>query len=191
MLQHNARVMLGSIDADYVRYKWKPYSEISTHLPIAIVAAEDQRFPVHKGVDFQAIRYALNSRKSKRPGASTITQQVAKNLFLWPGRDYFRKGLEALYAVLIEVFWSKERILEVYLNIAQFGKQEYGVEVAVKELLKKNQQTLSRKDAALMAAVLPAPNIRDIQKPNASVKRRQRWIMRQVKQLGGYRHLSK
>jgi monofunctional biosynthetic peptidoglycan transglycosylase len=191
MVQHNLKVMLGHLDADYARYEWKAYDEISRHIPIAVVAAEDQRFPQHKGLDFQAIRYALNSKQAKRPGASTITQQVAKNLFLWSGRDYFRKGLEAFYAVLIELFWPKERILEVYLNIAQFGKQEYGVGIAVKALLKKKQLTVSKSDAALIAAVLPAPSVRNIKKPNARIKKRQRWIMRQVKQLGGERYLQR
>jgi monofunctional biosynthetic peptidoglycan transglycosylase len=190
MLQHDAKVLLGRLDADYVRYQWIPLKEISPHLPIAVVAAEDQRFPDHHGVDLLAIRYALNSKKEKRPGASTITQQVAKNLFLWSGRDYFRKGLEAFYAVLIELFWSKERILEVYLNIAQFGKQEYGVDVAVKQLMKKTQQTLTKQDSALLAAVLPAPHRWKLMEPSVRVKKRQRWIMKQVRQLGGRKYLS-
>lgn len=189
MIQHNIQVALGERQVDYAQYEWQTFSEISPQLALAVIAAEDQRFPHHDGVDFQAIRAALQANRGKPRGASTITQQVVKNLFLWEKRSYFRKGLEAILAIMLELVWSKERILEVYLNIAQFGKQEYGVAIASKKLLGADAGNLSRKQAALLAGVLPSPRVMRVDKPNRRLRKRQRWIERQMKQLGGVRYL--
>lgn len=189
MVQHNIQVVLGERQVGYAQYKWQAFSEISPQLALAAIAAEDQRFPHHHGVDFRAIRAALNTSRGKLRGASTITQQVVKNLFLWEKRSYFRKGLEAILAMMLELVWSKERILEVYLNIAQFGKQEYGVAIASKKLLGTDAGKLSRKQAALLAGVLPSPRVMRADKPSRRLIKRQRWIERQMKQLGGVRYL--
>ena len=175
-----------------VRQKWVDYEDISTQMGIAVVASEDQLFPEHYGIDFastkQAIRAALNGRSAG--GGSTITQQVAKNLFLWSGRSYLRKGLEWGLALLIELVWDKRRILEVYLNIAQFSTQDYGVGAAAENLLNKPPKKLRRRDAALLAAVLPSPVRYRVKKPSRVVKKRQRHILRQMRQLGGPAYLS-
>ncbi|MGV6809424.1 MAG: monofunctional biosynthetic peptidoglycan transglycosylase [bacterium] len=189
MVQHNIQVVLGERQVDYAQYEWQAFSEISPQLALAAIAAEDQRFPHHHGVDFRAIRAALKANRGKPRGASTITQQVVKNLFLWEKRSYFRKGLEAILAMMLELVWSKERILEVYLNIAQFGKQEYGVAIASKKFLGADAENLSRKQAALLAGVLPSPQVMRADKPNRRLIKRQRWIERQMKQLGGVRYL--
>jgi monofunctional biosynthetic peptidoglycan transglycosylase len=190
IVQHNIQVALGQRNVDYVHYEWKAFTKISPQLALAVIAAEDQRFPYHAGIDFRAIRAALKASRGKPRGASTITQQVVKNLFLWEKRSYFRKGLEAVLAMMLELVWSKERILEVYLNIAQFGKQEYGVAAASEKLLKADAAHLSRRQAALLAGVLPSPSIMRVDKPNSRLKKRQRWIERQMKQLGGVRYLQ-
>ena len=174
-----------------VRQQWIDYEDISPQMALAVVAAEDQLFPDHYGIDIEstknAISAALSGRKSG--GGSTITQQVAKNLFLWSERSYLRKGLEWILALLIEVVWDKQRILEVYLNIAQFSKQDYGVGAAGEHLLGKTPDKLRQRDAALLASVLPSPVRYRVNKPSAYVKRRQRHILRQMQQLGGVSYL--
>jgi monofunctional biosynthetic peptidoglycan transglycosylase len=151
-----------------------------------VVAAEDQKFPLHHGFDFKQIDKALQDRERGKHvrGASTISQQVAKNLFLWPGQSWFRKGLEAGITVLIELAWSKQRILEVYLNVAEFGRGTFGVQAASRRFFHKDASHLTRADAALLAAVLPAPNRFRVDAPSNYVKRRQGWIQRQMASLG-------
>jgi monofunctional biosynthetic peptidoglycan transglycosylase len=173
-------------------YSWRGHDRISRHLPIALVAAEDQTFPLHHGFDFKAIDKAMasNQRGRKVRGASTISQQVAKNLFLWKGRSYLRKGLEAWYTVLIELFWPKQRILEVYANIAEFGDGVYGAEAAARTYFDKPAAKLTPSQSARMAAVLPSPRRYSIAKPGPYVQRRARWIERQVRHLGGPGYLT-
>ena len=170
-------------DAGPVEYQWVPAGGISPELALAVIAAEDQKFPLHRGFDVQAIEQAWEGG-SKR-GASTISQQVAKNLFLWPGRSWVRKGLEAYFTVLIEALWPKRRILEVYMNIAQFGAGTYGAEAAARRYFRKPASALGRREAAMLAAVLPNPVVLRIDRPSAYVLRRVAWIQRQARQLGG------
>lgn len=168
-----------------IHYNPVPLTEIALPMRAAVVAAEDQRFMRHHGFDFEAINAALAaSERGGRPprGASTISQQVAKNLFLWSGRSWFRKGLEAWFTVLIELCWSKQRILEVYLNVAQFGDGIYGVEAASRLLFATTATDLGSSEAALLAAVLPNPLKYRADAPSDHVRARQRWILRQMGQ---------
>jgi monofunctional biosynthetic peptidoglycan transglycosylase len=173
-------------------YRWTAYEEISPHAALAVIAGEDQRFPDHHGFDFVEIQDALEDREEGKPlrGASTISQQVAKNLFLWSGRSFVRKGLEVWFTVLLELLWSKERILEVYLNIAEFGDHTFGVEAASRRFFNKPAALLTAGEAARLAAVLPNPLRYRIDKPSAYVFKRQRWIERQMRQLGGTAYLD-
>jgi monofunctional biosynthetic peptidoglycan transglycosylase len=175
-----------------IRYEWRDSSRISRNLPIALVAAEDQNFPVHNGFDFKAIDKAMasNARGRKIRGASTISQQLAKNLFLWRGRSYLRKGLEAWYTVLIETTWPKARILEVYANVAEFGDGIYGAEAAAQAYFGKPASRLSPAECARLAAVLPSPRRYNAGRPGPYVQRRARWIERQVRHLGGPAYLA-
>lgn len=176
-----------------IRYDWTPYAAISPHAALAVIAGEDQRFPDHHGFDFTEIQDALEDQEEGRPlrGASTITQQVAKNLFLWSGRSFVRKGLEAWFTVLLELLWPKERILEVYLNIAEFGDQTFGVAAASQRFFNKPAVRLTAAEAARLAAVLPSPLRYRVDKPSDYVLKRQRWIERQMRQLGGAAFLNK
>jgi monofunctional biosynthetic peptidoglycan transglycosylase len=175
-----------------LHYSWRDRSRISRNLPIALVAAEDQKFPDHHGFDFKAIDKAMShNRRGKRVrGASTISQQVAKNLFLWGGRSYLRKGLEAWYTVLIEFIWPKQRILEVYANIAEFGDGVYGAEAAAQTFFNKPSARLTPGESARMAAVLPNPKKYSVKNPGPFVQRRANWIERQVSHLGGADYLE-
>ena len=174
------------------RYKWTPMEKISPHAGIAVVAAEDQMFPEHFGFDLESISDSLekHSRGKRLRGASTISQQVAKNLFLWSGRSFIRKGLEAYYTALIELIWPKRRILEVYLNIAEFGDGIYGVSAAGEAFFKKSPSKLSPSDAALLAAVLPNPARLRADRPSSYVNSRRLWILDQMSQLGGAAYLK-
>ena len=174
------------------RYEWVDLESISPQAAMAVIASEDQQFPFHAGFDFKSIREAVrhNARSRRTRGASTISQQVAKNLFLWSGRSYLRKGLEAAITVLIEWLWPKERILEVYLNIAEFGSGTYGVEAAAQRYFHKPARRLGRADAALLAAVLPNPVRFRVEAPSAYVRSRQAWIMGQMAGLGGTAYLD-
>lgn len=164
---------------------WVPMSEISRHAPQAVFAAEDQKFLTHKGFDFEAMEKAWeNNKKGKRiKGASTITQQTVKNVFLWPGRSYLRKGLEAYFTVLVELLWSKERIMEVYLNVIEMGDGIYGIEAASQAYYNKPASKLNRNQAAMIAAVLPNPIRWTPTKPTGYIRGRQSWIMRQMNNL--------
>ena len=177
-----------SRDAHYLsRHSWVDLDRISPNLPLAVVASEDQKFPEHWGFDVEAIEkaYALNQHSHKVRGASTISQQVAKNLFLWSGRSFFRKGLEAYFTVLTEALWPKRRILEVYLNIAEFGPGTYGAEAAAQRYFHKPASGLTREDAAVLAAVLPNPQRYSAAAPSRYVQQRRDWILGQMQALGG------
>lgn len=172
--------------------EWRDWEQISKNAALAVVAAEDQKFPVHRGFDFKQIDKALEDRERGRRvrGASTITQQVAKNLFLWPGQSWFRKGLEAGITALIEFTWPKHRILEVYLNVAEFGRGTWGVQAASRKYFRKDAAALTRAEAALLAAVLPAPKRFRADAPSNYVRRRQDWIERQMASLGGTAYVA-
>lgn len=164
---------------------WVPRESISPWMPLAVIAAEDQKFPVHWGFDVEAIESVLDKQSGRLRGASTLSQQTAKNLFLWDGRSWLRKGLEAGLTLGLEGVWSKRRILTVYLNIAEFGDGIYGVEAAAQHYFHKPASRLTLSEAALLAAVLPNPLRFRADAPSAYVRQRQAWIMRQMRQLGG------
>ena len=178
-------------------YRWVDLEQISPHAAVAVIAAEDQFFPFHMGFDFKSIREAVRSNerqaKKRHPhvrGASTISQQVAKNLFLWPGRSYVRKGLEVYFTLLIELTWPKERILEVYLNVAQFGDGIYGVEAAGQRFYRMPAARLGRYESATLAAVLPNPITFKVNAPSNYVVQRRDWILGQMRGLGGASYLN-
>jgi len=167
------------------KHDWVPWPQISRHAAIAVIAAEDQKFLLHDGFDFDQIGKAVSEAQRGRRlrGASTISQQVAKNLFLWSGQSWVRKGLEAWFTVLIEFLWPKQRILEVYLNSAQFGRGVWGVQAASRHYFGKDAAQLSRTEAALLAAVLPSPTRSRVTNPSAYVRNRQAWILGQMNRL--------
>jgi monofunctional biosynthetic peptidoglycan transglycosylase len=177
----------------HARHRWRSLPEIASQAPLAMIAAEDQKFPDHQGFDFEAIEDAMehNANSKRIRGASTITQQVAKNLFLWRGRSYVRKGLEAYLTVLIEALWPKRRILEVYLNIAEFGEGVFGVEAASQQFFGTSARRLTPNQAALLAAVLPNPAIYLVNRPSAHVLWRRGWILAQMQRLGGTAYLER
>lgn len=178
------------LDFDYdIQHDWVSLAEISPEMQLAVIAAEDQHFADHNGFDWNAIEKALthNQRSKRIRGGSTISQQTAKNLYLWHGQSYLRKGLEVPITMLLESVWSKKRILEVYLNIAEFGNGIFGVEAASRHYFKKSAQHLTQREAALLAAVLPNPIIYKVNKPSSYVRVKQGWIIRQMNALGkGY-----
>lgn len=167
------------------RYAWRSLKEISPHLAVAVLAAEDQKFPAHFGFDFQSIGDAFRERTNRPRGASTISQQVAKNLYLWPGRSLLRKGIEAYFTLAIETLWPKRRILEVYLNIAEFGPNLFGADVASHVHFGKPAAQLSRHEAALLAAVLPNPTRLSARQPSPYVQERAEAISREARRMGG------
>ncbi len=173
-------------------YRWADWEQISPYLKLAVIAAEDQKFLHHWGIDLEQTRNALRENKHRRRprGASTITQQVAKNLFLWPGRSYLRKGLEAYFALLIELLWSKRRILEVYVNVAEFAPGTYGAEAASNKYFAKPAREIDAEEAALLAAVLPNPRQLTLERPSPYVRGRARWIRTHMDRLGGIRLLD-
>jgi monofunctional biosynthetic peptidoglycan transglycosylase len=181
----------GQIDAR-VRYRWVEWEDLSPHLALAVIAAEDQRFLQHAGFDFNALQFAWKYNQGHRRvrGGSTITQQTAKNLFLYPERSYFRKAMEAYFTALLELSWSKRRILEIYLNIAQFGDGVFGAAAASERYFRKSPSELTPSEAALLAAVLPNPRKLKANQPSRFVKARRDWILRQMKQLGGTAYLA-
>jgi monofunctional glycosyltransferase len=170
-----------------VRFRWVDDPDISSHVKVAVIAAEDQNFPTHRGFDLKSINDALvDAQRGRRVrGASTISQQVAKNLFLWPQQSWLRKGFEAYFTVLIETLWPKQRILEVYLNVAEFGRGVFGVGAASEVYFRKRAARLNQYDAALLAAVLPSPKRMRVNAPSNYVRSRQQWILEQMRGLGG------
>jgi len=170
----------------WIAHDWVDWNEIAPAMPLAAIAAEDQRFALHDGFDFVAIEKAVehNRRSARKRGASTISQQVAKNLFLWPERSWLRKGLEVYFTVAIETLWPKRRILEVYLNVAELGDGVYGVGAASRKYFGHEASGLTRREAALLAAVLPSPRKMRANAPGPYTQERARWIEGQMWQIG-------
>jgi len=170
-----------------IHHQWRPWEALSGHAKLAVVAAEDQRFIDHRGFDLVELRRAWEaSRDGERlRGASTITQQTAKNLFLWTGRSWVRKGLEAWFTLLMETFWSKRRVLEVYLNIVEWDSGVFGLEAAAQHYFGVSAERLSEGQASRLAAVLPNPRAWNAAQPSPYVAQRSRWIRQQMRNLGG------
>lgn len=175
-----------------IHHRWTPLSEIDRNCALAVIASEDQLFLDHNGFDFEAMSTALiKNQKGKRiRGASTISQQVAKNVFLWQDKSYIRKGLEAYFTVLIEFIWGKERIMEVYLNVAETGNMTFGVEEASRRYYGHSASEVSTTEAARIAACLPNPIVYSVKNPSSYVKKRTSFIKRQMSALGGKKFLS-
>lgn len=171
---------------------WRPWRELPDDLKMAVIAAEDQKFAEHWGFDVAAIRAALshNASGGSLRGASTLSQQVAKNLFLWSGRSWLRKGVEAWFTALIELLWPKQRILEVYLNSVEWGSGIFGAEAAARHHFRVGAPYLSTRQACLLAAVLPNPREWSAGRPSGYVSNRAGWIRRQMRQLGGSEYLQ-
>lgn len=171
-----------------LKHHWVPLSEMSAQMPLAVMASEDQRFLEHRGFDFEAIEQAAKRNREhpekNRLGASTITQQTAKNVFLWPGRSWVRKGLEAYFTVLIELCWGKERIMEVYLNSIEMGDGIYGAEAVAREHFGRGAGELTADQCALIAATLPNPRRFNSASPSKYMQKRQRQIRRQMRLMG-------
>jgi len=170
-----------------VRRHWAELQHIAPALRLAVIASEDQKFFTHHGFDLVSINDALEDRERGRRtrGASTITQQVAKNLFLWPGQSWIRKGIEAYFTVLIEAFWPKQRTLEIYLNVAEFGRGIYGADAAAHAYFKKSPALLNEYQAALLAAALPSPKRFNPASPSLYLRSREQWIVGQMHGPGG------
>lgn len=179
MIQRYFEMEEGKIDKT-----WMPLEKLSPNLPLAVVTSEDQKFEEHFGFDIEAIekaaKYNDKHKGKKVKGASTISQQTAKNVFLWPNRSWVRKGLEVYFTLLIEVFWSKERIMEVYLNVIEMGPGVYGAEAASHYYFHKPAASLSKSEAALIAAILPNPIRWSAAKPTPYITRKKNWIVRRM-----------
>ncbi|MCW9095303.1 MAG: monofunctional biosynthetic peptidoglycan transglycosylase [Ignavibacteriaceae bacterium] len=192
MIQRKINALVTFKERQMIAYEWFNYDDISKQMPLSVIAAEDQNFPFHFGFDFEQIGKALeqHDRGHRLRGASTITQQVAKNLFLWEGRSFIRKGLEAYFTLLIELLWSKERILEIYLNITEMGDMIFGVGAASQIYFRKTPDKLTSSQAALLAAVIPNPLRFLVRKPSSYILQRQNWILNQMSSLGGIDYLK-
>lgn len=183
------RMVENKLDGKDASYKktWKPLEEISPHLQLAVVCSEDQNYLKHNGFDFGAIEKAIKHNKThkRKRGASTISQQVAKNVFLWQSRSWIRKGFEVYFTFLIELFWSKERIMEVYLNVIEMGNGVYGAEAAAKANFNTTAVKLTKRQAAAIASTLPNPRKFSAKKPSAYINKRINWTMQQMRFWGG------
>ncbi|MCE8023127.1 monofunctional biosynthetic peptidoglycan transglycosylase [Billgrantia aerodenitrificans] len=175
-----------------IQHQWRPWGELSDHAKLAVIAAEDQRFPIHRGFDVDEMRRAWEASRNggRLRGASTISQQTAKNLFLWTGRSWLRKGFEAWFTVLIEALWPKQRILEVYLNIAEWDNGVFGLEAAGQRYFGVSADRINEVQASRLAAILPNPRAWDAARPGPHVERRSQWIRQQMRNLGGPRYLE-
>lgn len=181
-------VMLGSLIQGYgLQRDYIDADEMGPNAKLAVICSEDQLFPDHNGFDFDAIKKAMkyndNPKHKKLKGASTISQQTAKNIFLWNGRNWIRKGLEVYHTFMIELIWRKKRILETYLNVAEMGKGLFGIQAASKFYFKKDAKNLSKSEAAWIASILPNPKVWDIRKPSGALQRKHTWILRQMNNL--------
>lgn len=176
----------------HLRHMWVDRHRISAPAQLAVIASEDQKFPFHHGFDLNSIHDALREQEEggRSRGASTLSQQTAKNLFLWGGHSYLRKALEAWFTTLLELCWPKTRILEVYLNSAQFGPDVFGVEAAAQIYFHKHAAALTRSEAAQLAAVLPNPVRLHADRPSAYVAARREWILGQMRGLGDTAYLK-
>lgn len=192
MVKRRAEASKAERDSPEISYDFVSLKEMSEQLSLAVVASEDQLFPVHQGFDFNAIKGAFkgNAAGKNIRGGSTISQQVAKNVFLWHGRSYLRKAIEAYFTVLIEVLWGKQRILEVYLNIAEMGDGVFGVEAASQNFFRKPAKDLKRREATLLAAVLPNPIKYSAKNPSSYVRTRRSRISRAMGRLGGVNYIK-
>ncbi|MBT8387779.1 MAG: monofunctional biosynthetic peptidoglycan transglycosylase [Ignavibacteria bacterium] len=192
MMQKKISSLFSSEKSSTIHYSWVNYDDISGNAKLAVIAAEDQNFPYHIGFDFEQIGKAINEnqRGKKMRGASTITQQVAKNLFLWNGKSFIRKGFEAYFTVLIEFFWSKRRILEVYLNITEMGNMIFGISASGKKYFERSAAKLTNEQAALIASILPNPLKYSAKNPSSYILKRKKWILNQMKSLGGDSYLE-
>jgi monofunctional biosynthetic peptidoglycan transglycosylase len=191
MIHAQIRAWAENDDTFRLQREWVSLDRIAPEAALAVVAAEDQLFNQHFGFDLEAMEQALrhNEAGGKIRGASTLSQQTAKNLFLYPGKSYLRKAMEAYFTLLLELILPKQRILEIYLNSAQFGHGIYGVQVASQRFFGKEAARLTAAEAALLAAVLPNPLRLKVNDPTPYVRGRQGWILRQMKQLGGTAYL--
>ena len=191
MLEARAGLWLAGDFQTPIQHSWVDASRISPYAQLAVISSEDQHFPFHHGFDFDSMHEALQDDLDgdRFRGGSTISQQTAKNLFLWGGRSYVRKGIEAWFTALMELMWPKQRILEVYLNVAQFGPDVYGVEAASRRFFHKDAINLTRSEAAVLAAVLPNPYRLHAERPSAYVASRREWILRQMHALGDTSYL--
>ncbi len=174
-------------DGEQIKLKkdWEPLNHISPNMVQAVVASEDNNFEKHYGIDFEAVKKArqLNKKGKVLRGASTISQQTAKNVFLWPKRSWVRKGFEVYFTGLIEIFWGKKRIMEVYLNVIEMGSGVYGVEAASRQYFKKPASQLNQSEAALIAAVLPNPRVYSVANPSNYIRRKQQRIIRAMNRI--------
>ena len=193
MLRHALNVWRLDQTPPYYQHQWLPWERMPATIRLAAIAGEDQRFPDHLGLDLIEIRHALSDYLEGRRlrGASTISQQTAKNLFLWPGSGWWRKLAEGWLALLMEVLWPKARILEVYLNIAQFSPSTYGIEATSQRFFGHPASDLTLDEAALMIGVLPAPGNHSLQRPDEGLQRRAAWIREQARTLGRMRYLER
>lgn len=193
MLQREINAEWDNKDDFNIKYDWSDWDDISPYVKVAAVTSEDQRFAEHWGLDIIAIQEAIEEHEGGKSlrGASTITQQVAKNLFLWPGQSFIRKGLEAGFAVTIELFWTKKRILEVYLNIVEFGDGIYGVKAASETYFKTSPKNLDMMQSALMVTALPSPRRYNLANPSHYMKERRNWILQYMFYLGNADYLQK
>jgi len=178
-------MLLDSSGVEPLSYEWVDWSEINPSAALAVVASEDQKFPTHFGFDIDSIRDSLDEGGDGEPvrGASTITQQVVKNLFLWSGRSFVRKGIEAYLTVVLEIAWPKRRILEIYLNVAEFGPGIFGVGAASNAYFSKQPDLLTDAESALLASVLPSPKRLRVDDPSEYVLERQAWILKHMHRL--------
>jgi len=192
MQEKQLELMAHGVHGRYLKYRWTDYAEIAPYMRLAVVTAEDQNFPYHHGFDWSAMDAAFhhNAKGHRVHGASTISQQTAKNLWLWPGKSYLRKLVEAWFTALIETEWSKQRILEVYLNVAQLDDYTFGVGAAARESFGVEPAELTAEQAALLAAALPEPDRFDVTEPSSYLQKRQAWILDQMAGLGGPSYLD-
>lgn len=193
MVEHQVQAWIDGNRDFRLRREWRDIERIAPALPLAVIAAEDQNFAIHRGFDLEAIERAREERArgGRLRGASTISQQTAKNVFLWSGRSWVRKGLEAWYTVLMELLWPKQRILEMYVNVAEFGEGVYGAQAAAQAFFGKDADALSSAEAARLAAVLPNPARYSAGNPGPYVQRRTGQIQRQMRQIGGEAYLDR
>lgn len=175
-----------------LRRDWRSWDSLSVNAKLAVIAAEDQRFPHHSGFDLVELRRAWQASQDggRLRGASTLSQQTAKNVFLWTGRSWTRKGLEVWFTLLIETLWSKQRILEIYLNVAEWDSGVFGLEAASQHYFGVSSNALTERQASLLAAILPSPRTRSAARPDAQVERRSQWIRQQMRNLGGAGYLE-
>ncbi|WP_346796086.1 monofunctional biosynthetic peptidoglycan transglycosylase [Halomonas sp. Bachu 37] len=183
------------IDADPItlQWQWRSWEAMASHAKMAVIAAEDQRFPDHRGFDLVELKRAWQASRdgARLRGASTLSQQTAKNVFLWSGRSWLRKGLEAWFTLLIETLWPKQRILEIYLNVAEWDSGVFGLEAAAQHYFGVSAAALTERQASLLAAILPSPRTRSASRPDAQVERRSQWIRQQMRNLGGAAYLER